>query len=86
MNLTRLLARGAALAAGALALAAGPLMAGANTIHVPTDYPTIQQGVNAANPGDTVQVAAGTYIEQVVINTPITLAGAGQGSTIIQSP
>ena len=30
-------------------------------IHVPADQPTFQQGINAAQPGDMVLVAAGTY-------------------------
>ena len=37
----------------------------ARTINVPADYPTIQQGINAADVGDTVLVAEGIYYEQI---------------------
>jgi hypothetical protein len=54
----------------------------AATINVPGDYSTIQAAINAADPGDTIQVAAGTYDEQVVINKNLTLHGAGDATII----
>lgn len=57
-------------------------------INVPADAPTIQAAVNLASPsGDTIQIAAGTYIEQVqVINKSLDFVGAGENSTFIQAP
>jgi Ca2+-binding RTX toxin-like protein len=43
------------------------------------DYATIQEAINAANDGDTIIVAAGTYDESPVINKAVTIQGAQAG-------
>lgn len=53
------------------------------TLLVPTQYPTIQVAVNAANPGDTIQVAAGVYNEYVFVNKSVSLLGVNPLTTII---
>ncbi len=52
-------------------------------IHVPEDYGTIQAAVDAAVSGDTINVAAGTYIENIVLKDGVELIGAGEDVTII---
>jgi predicted outer membrane repeat protein len=52
-------------------------------IKVPQDFKTIQEAINAAKPGDTVQVAAGTYHENVKMKDGVNLIGAGADVTTI---
>ena len=46
-------------------------------------YNTIQEGIDAALYGDTVQVAAGTYCENVVLKDGMVLQGAGGSASVI---
>jgi plastocyanin len=51
---------------------------------VPEDYPTVQSGVDAADPGDLVLVGPGTYREQVNVTTPqLVLRGTDRNAVII---
>jgi len=53
------------------------------TVHVPTEYGTIQEAVDSAAPGDTIQVAPGIYYEHVAVNKSLTIAGANPETTIV---
>jgi len=53
------------------------------TIFVPTEYKTIQEAVNNATDGDTIQVAPGIYREHVVVAKSLTIVGENPQTTIV---
>ena len=50
--------------------------------NAPIQFSTIQAAINATLPGDTINVAAGTYDEQVVIDKSLTLQGTGDTTVV----
>ena len=44
------------------------------------DYTSIQTAINAANPGDTIEVHSGTYYENVNVNKPVILKGENKSA------
>lgn len=56
----------------------------AEPLHVPSQFPTIQSAIEAAQPGDEIHIAPGTYRELLSAdNKSLTLIGAGPGQTIL---
>jgi len=49
----------------------------------PGNYTTIQSAINAANPGDTVFVYSGLYLENVLVDKPLEIRGEDPQTTII---
>jgi len=49
----------------------------------PADFTRIQDAVEAADPGDTIEVASGTYYEHLTIDKGLSLVGADRSTTII---
>ncbi|GAB3690745.1 hypothetical protein GCM10027592_08220 [Spirosoma flavus] len=50
-----------------------------------TTYGTIQAAVNAANPGDVLQLAEYAFDEQVLVNKGVTIVGQGASTTVAYS-
>ena len=48
-----------------------------------TNHPTLQDAVNSANAGDTIEIGAGTLCENVNIDKALTIRGAGKDATVI---
>lgn len=58
--------------------------AGGSTLRVPDDHPTIQAAVDAAEPGDLVLVAPGTYHEAVDVETEnLTIRGLDRNTVVL---
>jgi hypothetical protein len=81
------------LASWLAALAGGVGSVAAHSMILPTTlcvgkkpgcYPTIQAAVNAAQDGDTINVASGTYAGGITIDKSVHLVGTAAASTIIK--
>ena len=60
-----------------------PIKAAPFIIRVPKDCSTIQEAIDAAGARDTIQVAPGTYHENLVISKSVSLIGENAATTII---
>ncbi|HEY0977552.1 MAG TPA: right-handed parallel beta-helix repeat-containing protein, partial [Flavobacteriales bacterium] len=62
-----------------------PLIAGGavHNVQLNADYCTIQAAVNAASPGQTIQIPGAVYNERVTIDKSLTLVGASETGVIV---
>lgn len=59
----------------------------AATLEVPAQFATIGAAIEAARPGDTIQVAAGIYVENLdIAKNGLRIVGAGAGLSILAAP
>jgi hypothetical protein len=70
---------------GTQAMSAHCTLAEGRRLEVPAEYATIQAAIDAAQPGDTVRVAAGTYTESLQMKAGICLHGAGAKRTTLDA-
>lgn len=54
------------------------------TIHVPRDVARIQEAIDLARPGDTIQVGAGTYRESLRLRSGIILRGVSRADVVVR--
>lgn len=59
------------------------VITGQNTLRV-TPGESIQAAINAASPGETVQVEPGIFTENLTLRSGVSVAGAGYGQTILR--
>ncbi len=58
---------------------------GQRVLRVPQDHATMQEAIDAAEPGDTVRVAPGVYTERVRLRSGVRLVGSGAHQTIFDA-
>ncbi|HEY4211855.1 MAG TPA: right-handed parallel beta-helix repeat-containing protein [Steroidobacteraceae bacterium] len=76
------------LASAAMLLLSVPAFAGNLCVNPRGDggcEKTLQSAINAASPGDTINVASGKYSGSVIVDRSIALVGAGLRSTVIDA-
>src|SRR5512146_1645836 len=71
----------AVLGGAATSLGIGSPPQALNILRVPGSYGSIQAAINAASPGDMIQVAPGTYAENILLDKGVSLIASGFDET-----